>query len=231
MLYLKITLALFLSAIPFLFKYLILPRKDLSPDCGNVIAAVGAARPCIKNWRRKLFNISIRIYNAMKHSVEARKFFSLTLLLVLLTIVMVDFNTSASIARKVTKAAHESGSQSEVMIGLYTVYRPYLTSRYATLLAGLIVIPFFSYKLTDRILSRLASSKRWFALSSLVTMLLLVISTLWLSGRNIIIIQMLYIILGAASVYPKMRPDIARCHTHPLPADLISRVYRRRYGL
>ena len=43
----------------------------------------------------------------MKHSIEARKFFSLILLLVLLTIAMVDFNASAGIARKVTKAAQE----------------------------------------------------------------------------------------------------------------------------
>ncbi len=57
----------------------------------------------------------------MKHSTEARKFFCLMLLLVLLTIAMVDFNASASIAGKVTKAAQESGSQSEAVIGLYTV--------------------------------------------------------------------------------------------------------------
>ena len=231
MLYFKIVLALFLSAIPFLFKHLIMPRRESSPECRNIIAAVGAARPFIKRWQRKLFNISIRIYNAMKHSTEARKFFSLILLLVLLTIAMVDFNASASIAGKVTKAAQESGSQTDTMIGLYTVYRPYLTFRYATLLAGLMVIPFFSFKLTDEILLRLACSRRLFAVMSMVTIFLLAMSALWSSGRNIIIIQMLFVILGAASVYPRLRPCRDTCQFHALSDELVNRLYRRKYGI
>ena len=167
----------------------------------------------------------------MKHSTEARKFFSLVLLLVLLTIAMVDFNASATIARKVTKAAQESGSQSETMIGLYTVYRPYLTFRYATLLAGLIVIPFFSYRLTDKILSRLACSRRMFAVMTAVTLCLLAMSAFWSSGRNIIIIQMLFVILGAASVYPRLRVGGASRQVHALSAELVNRLYRMKYSI
>jgi len=231
MLHIKIILALLLSAIPFLFKHLIVPRKDSSPGCSNAIAAVGATRPFINKCGRQLFNMSIKIYNAMKHSAEARKLFSLILLLILLTIVIVDFNASASIARKVTKAAQESGSLSEEVIGLYTVYRPYLTFRYATLLAGLMTMPFFSYRLTDRILSRLAGSSRLFAVMSVVTMFLLALSAICYSGRNIIIPQMLFVILGASSVYPQKRPDVASCHIHSLSEELMSRVYRRKYGM
>ena len=231
MLYLKIVLALFLSAIPFLFKHLILPRRDSSPESRNFFAAVGAARPFIKKRQHKLFNISIRIYNAMKYSTEARKFFSLVLLLVLLTIAMVDFNASAGIARKVTKAAQESGSQTETMIGLYTVYRPYLTFRYATLLAVLMVIPFFSYKLTDRILSKLASGRRLFAVVTAVTLCLLVMSAFWSSGRNIIIIQMLFVILGAASVYPRLKAGGASRQVHALSDELVNRLSRIKYGI
>ncbi len=167
----------------------------------------------------------------MKHSTEARKFFCLMLLLVLLTVAMVDFNASASIAGKVTKAAQESGSQSEAVIGLYTVYRPYLTFRYATLLAGLMVIPFFSYKLTDRILSRLAGSRRLFAVMSMGTLFLLAISAFCSSGRNIIIIQMLFVILGAASVYPRMRTAATFSQAHALSDELMNRMYRRKYGI
>jgi hypothetical protein len=167
----------------------------------------------------------------MKHSTEARKFFCLMLLLVLLTVAMVDFNASASIARKVTKAAQESGSQSEAVIGLYAVYRPYLTFRYATLLAGLMVIPFFSYKLTDRILSRLARSRRLFAVMSMVIIFLLAISAFCSSGRNIIIVQMLFVILGAASVYPRMRTTATSSQAHALSEELMSRMYRRKYGI
>jgi hypothetical protein len=231
MLYLKIALALFLSAIPFLFKHLVMPSKESAPTDRNMLSAIGTAIPFLNRYRRKLFNISIRIYNAMKHSTEARKFFCLILLLVLMTIAMVDFNASASIARKVTKAAQESGSQSEVMIGLYTVYRPYLTFRYATLLAGLMVIPFFSYKLTDRILSRLAGSRRLFAVMSMATVFLLAMSVFYSSGRNIIIIQMLFVILGAASIYPRMKPSGASCKVHTLSDELMSRIYTRKYGI
>ena len=98
MLYFKIILALLLSAIPFLFKHFILPKRESSPACRNAITAAASAMPYLKRWRRKYFNISIRIYNAMKHSIEARKFFTLLMLLVLLTITMVDFNASATIA-------------------------------------------------------------------------------------------------------------------------------------
>lgn len=143
MLYFKIILALLLSAIPFLFKHFILPKRESSPACRNAITAAASAMPYFKRWRRKYFNISIRIYNAMKHSIEARKFFTLLMLLVLLTITMVDFSASATIARKVTKAAQECGDETETLIGLYSAYAPYLTFRYATVLAGLMVVPFF----------------------------------------------------------------------------------------
>ena len=203
MLYLKILLALFLSAIPFVFKHLVLPKKDTSPSYRNLFSAVGSARPALKKWRRKSFNISISIYNAMKHSLEARKLFSFTLLLVLLTVVMVDFNASASVARKVMKIAHDNDSQVERLIGLYTVYSPYLTFRYATLLAGLMVIPFFSYRITDWILLKLSLNRRWFIAICSLTLLLLGLCAFHSSGRNIVIVQMLYIILGAAAIYPR----------------------------
>ena len=231
MLYLKIALALFLSAIPFLFKHLVLPRKESSPACRNMLSAFGAARPFLNRYRRKLFNISIRIYNAMKHSIEARKFFSLILLLVLLTIAMVDFNASAGIARKVTKAAQESGSQTEALIGLYTVYSPYLTFRYATLFAGLMIIPFFSFRLTDRILTRLSGSRRLFAAMSTATLVLLAMSAFWASGRNIVIVELLFVILGAAYAYPKLRQGCRNYKPQALSADLLNRLYNRKCSM
>ena len=182
MLYFKILLALFLSAIPVVFKHLVLPKKDTSPSCRNLFSAVGSARPALKKWRRKSFNISIIIYNAMKHSLEARKLFSFTLLLVLLTVVMVDFNASANVARKVMKIAHDNDSQVERLTGLYTVYSPYLTFRYATLLAGLMVIPFFSYRMTDKILLKLSLNRRWFIAICSLTLLLLGLCAFHSSG-------------------------------------------------
>lgn len=224
MLYFKILLALFLSAIPFVFKHLVLPKKDTSPSCRNLFSAVGSTRPALKKWRRKSFNISISIYNAMKHSLEARKLFSFTLLLVLLTVVMVDFNASASVARKVMKIAHDNDSQVERLTGLYTVYSPYLTFRYATLLAGLMVIPFFSYRMTDRILLKLSLNRRWFIAICSLTLLLLGLCAFHSSGRNIVIVQMLYIILGAAAIYPRYVQRTA----HAVSREVLERLYRKR---
>lgn len=224
MLYFKILLALFLSAIPFVFKHLVLPKKDTSPSCRNLFSAVISARPALKKWRRKSFNISISIYNAMKHSMEARKLFSFTLLLMLLTVVMVDFNASASVARKMMKIAHDNDSQVERLTGLYTVYSPYLTFRYATLLAGLMVIPFFSYRMTDRILLKLSLNRRWFIAICSLTLLLLVLCAFHSSGRNIVIVQMLYIILGAAAIYPRYVQRTA----HAVSREVLERLYRKR---
>ena len=227
MLYFKIILALLLSAIPFLFKHFILPKRESSPACRNAITAAASAMPYFKRWRRKYFNISIRIYNAMKHSIEARKFFTLLMLLVLLTITMVDFNASATIARKVTKAAQECGNETETLIGLYSVYAPYLTFRYATVLAGLMVVPFFSYRLTDRILMKLAGSKHFFCTVSALAMALFAICAFHSSGRNIVIIEIIYVILGAASIYPRYRQTTAQVHA--VSKGTLDRLYRIKY--
>ena len=163
----------------------------------------------------------------MKHSIEARKFFTLLMLLVLLTITMVDFNASATIARKVMKAAQECGNETETLIGLYSVYAPYLTFRYATVLAGLMVIPFFSYKLTDKVLMKLAGSKRFFCTASIFTVALLALCAFHSDGRNIVIIEILYIILGAASVYPRYRQKTAQVHA--VSKGTLDGLYRMKY--
>ena len=160
----------------------------------------------------------------MKHSLEARKLFSFTLLLMLLTVVMVDFNASASVAKKVMKIAQDNDSQVERLTGLYTLYSPYLTFRYATLLAGLMVIPFFSYRMTDRILLKLSLNRRWFIAICNLTLLLLGLCAFHSSGRNIVIVQMLYIILGAAAIYPRYVQRTARA----VSREVLERLYRKR---
>ena len=228
MLYAKIVLALFLSAIPFIFKYLILPKKESSETYRNVYGFIGTAKKVINKYRKKYFNISIKFYNALKQSQEVRKFFSFVLLLSLLTVIMSDFNASASVARKVNKIAQESAYQTEKLIALYTDYRPYITFRYATLLAGLMVIPFFSFKATDRILVWLKGNKA-FLMTGLTTFILLIYSAFFSAGRSMLIIELLYIILGASLLYPSIRHCRSRATARAVPREAVDRFYNQRY--
>ena len=228
MLYAKMILALFLSAIPFIFKYLILPKKESSETYRNVYGFIGAAKNKINKYRKKYLYISIKFYNAMKQSKEARKFFSFILLLVMLTVIMVDFNASASVARKVNKIAQESAYQTERLIALYSDYRPYITFRYATLLAGLMVIPFFSFRATDRILVWLKGN-RAFLMSSVITGMLLTYSAFFTAGRSMLIIELAYIVLGASLVYPNIRLFQNRASAKAVPREVFDRFYNQRY--
>lgn len=228
MLYAKIVLALALTAIPFLFKYLILPKKDNSVAYRNAFGAIWSTKSFMAKYRKKYFNISIKIYNALKQSREARKFFSLILLLLILTVVMVDLNASASVARKVNKAAQECAYQTDKLVELYTEYRPYITFRYATLLAGLMVIPFFSFKATDRIMVWLQGNKA-FLMTSITTLLLLIYSTIFSAGRSIVVIELIYIILGASIIYPSTRRNRTRTSAWAVPKDIVDKLYRQRY--
>ena len=164
----------------------------------------------------------------MKQSLEARKFFSLILFLVLLTVVMIDFNASASVARIVNKTAQESAYQTEKLIALYNEYKPYITFRYATLLAGFMIMPFFSFKVTERILARL-QEKRAFLITSITTFLFILYSAFFSSGRNLVIVQLIYIILGASILYPSIRYNHSRAAARAVPKDVIQRLYRQRY--
>lgn len=228
MLYIKIFVALFLSALPFIFKHLILPKKESSAACRNIFTAMWSAKPFLTKTRHRLFKISIRIYNALKQSLEARKFFALILFLVLLTVVMIDFNASASVARIVNKSAQESAYQTEKLIALYNEYKPYITFRYATLLAGVMVIPFFSFKVTDRILVWL-QGKREFLMTAITTLLFVLYSAFFSTGRNLVIVQLLYIILGASILYPSIRHNHSRAAAKAVSKDVINRLYRQRH--
>lgn len=228
MLYTKIILALFLSAIPFIFKYLILPKKESSETYRNVYGFIGTVKKVINKYRKKYFNISIKFYNALKQSKEARKFFSFVLLLALLTVIMIDFNASSSVARKVNKIAQESAYQTEKLIALYNDYRPYITFRYATLLAGLMVIPFFSFKATDRILVWLKGN-RAFLMASMTIVLFLLYSAFFTAGRSMLIIELAYIILGASLLYPSIRHCRNRTTARAVSREVIDRIYNQRY--
>jgi hypothetical protein len=74
MLYFKIILALLLSAIPFLFKHFIMPKRESSPACRNAITAAASAMPYFKRWRRKYLTYSsfCRLKPLSKHYSQRR---------------------------------------------------------------------------------------------------------------------------------------------------------------
>lgn len=134
-----------------------------------------------------------RIYEGMKKSETFRKFFTLIVLMVMLVVEFVDFQASTSIAQMIQDSTLTTAETTQV-IGIYAT----LMSRpYATLLASVICLSFFSFRAADWMLTRLHQQPKVF-----LGVAILAILIMFVSARYIIVSQVIFIILMAAYAYP-----------------------------
>lgn len=98
MLILKLILFVVLTSIPFLYHFLIKPRRESVKKYRNVFTA---AQPHMSKLKKSVWRIGthlINFYDKMKHREKPRKFFTLLLLLFLLGIQGVDNFASGEVA-------------------------------------------------------------------------------------------------------------------------------------
>lgn len=147
----------------------------------------------LRSKKYSLPRIAKRMYEGMKRSENFRKFFTLILLMVMLAMQFIDFHASTEIARMLQDS---NASHNDTMLTMAT-YAPLMTRPYATLIAAALSLSFFSYKLADKVLTKLHNNRRLFALIGLAVVLLTVFLPRW-----IVVSEMLAITLMAGYVYP-----------------------------
>ena len=205
MIYLKIILALLLSAVPFLYASFIRPRQETSPKWRNMLATIGSlginSIPLVKALRMSCSKYLHRLYEGMKKSDNCRKFFSLLTLLVMIAVQFVDFSASTEIARGIKDVVENDPERTTETAGqmahLIAVYGPLMSKPYATLLAACASMTLFVYGASDWLLTRLHNSSRIFFSAAMMTLVIL-----FASPRFLVVTEMLEIILMAALVYP-----------------------------
>lgn len=91
---LKVILAFVLTAIPFAYHTWVQPNQDRSPLLRNLSTAMMACLPKIRGVVKKAKSFLSWYYDKMKTSISARKLFTLVLVMVLLAVQYVDYETT-----------------------------------------------------------------------------------------------------------------------------------------
>lgn len=209
MLILKLILFVVLTSIPFLYHFLIKPRRESVKKYRNVFTA---AQPHMSKLKKSVWRIGthlINFYDKMKHREKPRKFFTLLLLLFLLCIQGVDNFASGEVAATYKTMAKEKRLDQLSISGKKTAapfmqrkmsnyLYPFLTRPLVYLITFGMTLLFFSYKLANRILTKIHNSKRILIGVSCV----IILFSFFDEGRYILLSEVLFIIAMAALFYP-----------------------------
>lgn len=193
MIWLKIFLAVILTTIPFAYHIYVAPRKDKSSKWRNIFTLLSDKFPQVKLFFKMIVEILREFHNGMKNFDSFRKFFILLLLLIMLAYQFVDFTVSNDMAKQVI----EDSVDKDAILSFYNSYNAFVTAPFATISSAIISLIFFSYRITNIILSKLHTEKKAFFIYGLLIMVLL-----FSIPRYFILVEILYIILIAAYFYP-----------------------------
>lgn len=197
MIYLKLILALLLSAVPFVYAGCVRPKEKTSPVWRNIFTALGTQMPRLRKTKKAIVKFLYRIYDGMKKSDKFRKFFSLVTLLLMIAVQFVDFSAATSIARMLQEAARDNEQTAQTI----AVYGAMMTRPHATVLAACLSLALFSYQMADWMLTRLHNRRKLFFCVALLTL-----AILFASPRYLIVAEVLETMLLAALVYPNKIP-------------------------
>ena len=220
MLILKLILFVVLTSIPFLYHFLIKPRRESVKKYRNVFTA---AQPHMSKLKKSVWRIGthlINFYDKMKHREKPRKFFTLLLLLFLLGIQGVDNFASGEVAATYKTMAKEKRLDQLSISGKKTVapfmqrkmtnyLYPFLTRPLVYLITFGMTLLFFSYKLANKILTKIHNSKR---ISCAI-----ILFSIFDEGRYILLSEVLFVIAMAALFYPNFHDPAAPRGRKPIP--------------
>lgn len=206
---LKVILAFVLTAIPFAYHAWVQPNQDSSPLLRNLSTAVMACLPKIRGVVKKARSFLSWYYDKMKTSMSARNFFTLVLVMVLLAVQYVDYETTLYAVR----TNHLIGEVSSFFLEMDKAgmrsclwnawekklfFLPLQTPYYIITINLLCTFLLFNYRIAENVLTCLNQKKVIFSLSAAVSVALILID-----GRLLIGSECIYILLGAGAIFPK----------------------------
>lgn len=164
---LKFILAAILTAIPFVHRYVVKPRSSENRAMRNIFSAINYYL-IKKIVNRKSIRLFLHFKEGMIKMKSFRKFFTLVLLLVLLSIQFIDINLPP-----------DSSSS-------FFLHHD-LTGAYP---AALITMPFISYKSADKILLKIKNSFLFSPISILILTGISFLSNLFIFSESIFLIML-----------------------------------------
>ena len=202
MIVLKWLLAMLLTLVPFVFHYCIKPKAASSDKWRNFYSFLSARMPWLK---RKAFAVKAWIsyvYHKMYRSDNGRKFFTLVLVICMLA-------AKGKALRLTPYYIGLPGIDGEVELDpksfMENVLYPFQTSLWVYMVALVMTLLLFSYRLADRVLVGIHGSR---CLQILLASLAIVVAVVD-CGRAFLLGELIFILLMAGMVYPfKQLPPV-----------------------
>lgn len=226
MIALKFILAVMLAILPFLcskyFRHVPTENKDGEQPSTNrrtLINFLSKYLPRLKNLLHTVENFFLRLSRNMHRSDNARKFFVLMLLIILLCYTFVDFQATNAAREIIRLSANGDGNITTTCI----IYGTTVSNSYTMLLCQLSTFMLFSYKFADKILNWLRNNWNYMAMADLF----LIAAVAVFAQRHFILVEVLTIYLLAASVYPPKANTTDPKGRKPIPLKQQSEMFRK----
>lgn len=210
----KVILAFVLTAIPFAFHLWIKPRQASSGKWRCLHSVLSTYYPRLRSWKEKINGRLHAIYERMKRSDNARKFFTRIFLVMLLLVQYVDFqaaNAAGVLGKELLQRQSMGMGRMEYVESLSLLdnmfeggeaisnyFYPFQTPLYVSLGCLMVVFLMSCYRVSDRVLTFLHDNDMAFAAVALTIQFMM----LGHCGKFLVAAETEFIILLAAAVYP-----------------------------
>lgn len=223
---LKLVLFAFLTSIPFVYHFMIKPRRESVKKYRNLFTMVRPQMSKASKLTWRLTTYVINFYDKMKYRKTPRKFFTLLLLLFLVTIQGIDNFASSEVAATYKTMAKEKKLDQLSITGKRTVQPfmqrrmsnclyPFLTRPVVYLVTFVFTLLFFSYRMADRILTAIHNNR--------VILLLacgaVVFFAFFDEGRYMLSSEVLFVVVMAALFYPNFHGSLSPKGRKSIPMD------------
>ena len=197
-LYIKIIIAILLSAIPFLFAIFIKPKAK-EGKWKNVFTLSDINSEKVANGAGKIRKFIMRIYEAMKYSDKARKFFIMLLIITMIVVQWIDSEATQTAVKAIIGNRENVYQEKESMVMLF----PFITSPIVTILSMIYTLILFRYKWANKLLTKINKSKKMIVLFIALIMLSIVVG----NGRFFLLGEILFLTLIWALILPKKKGE------------------------
>lgn len=229
---LKVIFAFMLSAALFSFHVWIKPKQE-SPTfvMRSLTSVIGRQLPLLRRWGKRISSYLSWFYGMMKKSKGARKFFTLVLVMGLLLFQYVDYEASLAyidITEELGNSYINQIGSWQGVLGLWEknmFFLPMLTPYNLIAINMLLTFPFFSYRLSDCILSYLHRNNKMFFIIAFGVAFMMIFNVRLLIGAECI-----YIILAAATIYPELEQEGEDKWKKTL-SDTMSFIFKRKTSM
>lgn len=223
---LKLILFVVLTTIPFLYHFLVKPRRESQKRYRNIFTAMQPQMTRIGKLAYWFGTRIINFYDKMERTKKARKFFTLLLVLFLIGVQAIDNFASGEVASTYKTMARENRLEQLSVTGKRTAapfmqrslsncLYPFLTRPIVYLITFGITLLFFSYKLANWMLSKIHNANRVLIILSC----LIILFSFFDEGRYMLLSEVLFVITMAGLFYPNFHGKMNPRGKRPMPQE------------